>query len=174
MTAAVVLITFVGGVFRRLPEPTAAWPNWPHALFSVPVVWELLDPIQAMVFAGIPALAAIVLLVRRRRAVPPAMRPLITPITVAGLLVAGSLVVLHFGYQIFGSLIPDVEGDISTVRLLVVLGLYLELAFVAVGVLVGATRRRRAVAVGIRQVVIDLRSAAPVVRPIHRRRRSYR
>ena len=165
ITAAVVLITLVGGVFRRSPEATAEWPNWPHALFSVPVVWELLDPIQAMVFAGIPAIAVIVLLIRRRRAVPPAVRPLITPITVAGVLVAGSVVVLHFGYQIFGALIPDVDGDISTVRLLVLMGLYLELAFVAVGVLVGATRRRRAVAVGTRQVVIDLRSAAPVVSP---------
>lgn len=164
-TAVVVLINLVGGVFRRSPEATAEWPNWPHALFSVPVVWELLDPIQAMVFTGIPAVAVIVLLIRRRRAVPPAVRPLITPITVAGVLVAGSLVVLHFGYQVFGALIPDVDGDISTVRLLVVVGLYLELSFVAVGVLVGATRRRRAVAVGTRQVVIDLRSAAPVVSP---------
>ncbi len=128
-------------------------------------MWELLDPIQAIVFSAIPAIAVIILLVRRRRAVPPAVRPLITPITVAGVVVAGSIVLLHFGYQVFGELIPNIDGDISTVRLLILLGIYVNLGIVAVGVLIGATRRQRAVAVGTRQMVVDLRSATPVVSP---------
>jgi len=165
ITASVVLITAVGGVFRKSVNPSAQWPDPPHALLSVPQVWQILDPIQALVFTAIPAIATIVVLVRRRRAVPPAVRPLITPITTGGVLVAGSLIVVHVGYQVFGGLFPVEGADISTVRLLVLLGLYLNLAFVAVGVLVGATRRTRAVALGTRQMRVDLSSATPIVSP---------
>ena len=49
--------------------------------------------------------------------------------------------------------------------MLSLLGAFLSLAFVAVGVLIGATRRRRAVGIGTRQMVVDLRSATPVVSP---------
>jgi signal transduction histidine kinase len=165
VAASIVLITAVGGVFRKSVNPSAEWPDPPHALFSVPEVWQILDPVQALIFTAIPAIATIVVLVRRRRAVPPAVRPLITPITTAGVLVAGSLIVVHVGYQVFGGLFPVEGADISTVRLLVLLGLYLDLAFVAVGVLVGATRRTRAVALGTRQMRVDLSSATPIVSP---------
>jgi signal transduction histidine kinase len=165
--AAVAVIKLGSGVFARSPFPSDEWPDWPHSVFSVWLVWALTDPIQALVFQAIPAIATVVLLIRRRRAVPPAVRPLITPITVAGVLVAGSLILVHIGYQVFRPLIPVVEGmgDISTVDLLIALGHYLNLAIVAVGVLVAAARRRRAVAVGTRQMLVDLRSATPVVSP---------
>src|SRR6478735_3354260 len=166
VTACAVLISLVSGVFSKSPQATAEWPNPPHALFWQPVVFQLIDPIRELGFIAVPAMVCIVVLVRQRRAVPPAVRPLITPITVAGTLVAGSLVVRHVGYQMFRELIsPDGDNDLGTLRVLSVLGAFLALTFVAVGVWIGATRRRRAVGAGTGLMVVDLRSATPVVSP---------
>ena len=166
VTAGAVLISLVSGVFSKSPEATAEWPNVPHALFWQPVVFQLIDPIRELMFIAVPAIVCIVVLVRQRRAVPPAVRPLITPITVAGVLVAGSLVVRHVGFQMFRELIsPDGDNDLGTLRVLSVLGAFLALTFVAVGVWIGATRRRRAVGAGTGLMVVDLRSATPVVSP---------
>ena len=166
VTAGAVVIDLVSGVFWKSPYATEEWPNQPHAFFWQPVVFQLIDPIRELMFIAVPAIVGIVVLVRQRRAVPPAVRPLITPITVAGVLVAGSLVVRHVGFQMFRELIaPDGDNDLGTIRVLSLLGAFLCLAFVAVGVLIGASRRRRAVGVGKRQMVVDLRSATPVVSP---------
>lgn len=161
----VVAIFQVGFVFTKSREPSAEWPDPFQAVISQPQVWYLMDAFQALVLNAVPAIATIIWLVRRRRAVPAAVRPLITPITVAGVLVAGSLVLVHFGFQVFGSLFGGDENDISAARLLVLLADYFLSGFVAIGVLVAATRRQRAVAVGTRQLLIDLRSATPVVSP---------
>ena len=83
VTACAVLIDLVSGVFWKSPDATAEWPNLPHALFWQPVVFELIEPIRELGFIAVPAIVGIVVLVRQRRAVPPAVRPLITPITVA-------------------------------------------------------------------------------------------
>ena len=158
-------IFLVGEVFRKSPEPTPDWPDAPQAIFALPQVWAIMDAFQALALNAVPAVATIIWLIRRRRAVPPAVRPLITPITAAGVLVAGSMVFVHFGFQVFGSLFDGDGDDIGTARLLALLGNYFTVGFVALGVLVAATKRRRAVAVGSRQMLVDLRSARPVVSP---------
>ena len=99
------------------------------------------------------------------RAVPPAVRPLITPITVAGVLVAGSLVLVHFGFQVFGSLFAVTRATSALPGCWSLSRDYFHAGFIAIGVLVAATRRQRAVAVGTRQMLVDLRSATPVVSP---------
>ena len=158
------LLSFIGSVFNRSRQPSTMWPDPFEARFSQPTVWHVIDPVQALGLHAVPALVILVLLVRRRRAVPPAVRPLITPITVAGVLVAASLIVLHVGFQLFGGLLGT--GDRFTVwQLLTLLGSYFMVGFVALGVLVGANRRRRAVAMGERYREVDLRSAPAVVSP---------
>lgn len=159
-----VLLVLVGDVFSRLPAAPTRWPNPPEALFTVPSVWHLVDPLQALGLQAIPAVVTIVVLVRRRRAVPPAVRSLITPITVAGVLVAGALVLLHVGFQLFGSLLST-GSRLSTWQLVPLLGNYSDVAVVAVGVLLAANRRRRAVAMGSRRLEVDLHAAPAVVRP---------
>jgi signal transduction histidine kinase len=161
----VAAIFQIGAVFRKSLEPSAQWPDAWQAVFSLPQVWYLMDGFQALALNAVPAIATIIWLVRRRRAVPPAVRPLISPITVAGVLVASSLVLVHFGFQVFGSLFGGDDTDISAARLLVLVADYFHAGFVAIGVLIAATRRRRAIAVGTRQMLVDLRSATPVVSP---------
>ncbi len=158
------VLFFIGSVFNRSPQPSTTWPDPFEARFSAPTVWHLIDPVQALGLHALPALFILVLLVRRRRAVPPAVRPLITPITVAGVLVAASFIVLHVGFQLFGSLLVSDDG-LSLWQLITLLGSYFMVGFVALGVLVGATRRRRAVAVGGQYREVDLSSAPAVVSP---------
>src|SRR5664279_2726502 len=164
-TLSVAAIFQVGFVFTKSAEPSAEWPDPWQATFSIPEVWYLMDAFQALVLNAVPAIATIIWLVRRRRAVPPAVRPLITPITAAGVAVAASLVLVHFGFQVFGSLFGGDENDISAASLVVLLADYCHGGFIAIGVLVAATRRQRAVAVGTRQMLVELRSATPVVSP---------
>ena len=163
-TVAGALITFMGKVFSRQPDPSADWPDGFEALLTVPAVWKVLDPIQALATQALPAAIVLVVLVRRRRAVPPAVRPLITPITTSGALICWSLIVLHLGWQVFGDLLGF--GPVLTVwRFLTLLGAYFMIGFVALGVLVGARRRRRAVSVGRHHREVDLQSAPAVVSP---------
>jgi signal transduction histidine kinase len=162
--AVAVILVFVGGVFSRTPNPSAEWPDPPEAQFSVPSVFHLLDPIQALLLQAIPAAIVIVVLVRRRHAVPTAVRPLVTPITVGGVLAASALIVVHVGFQLFAAPLGLYDG-FPVRAMLVLVGDYALIGFVAVGVLVGARRRRRAAAVGARRIVVELGSATPVVSP---------
>jgi signal transduction histidine kinase len=160
----VALIELAGGVFSRTPNPSAEWPDPPEAQFTVPSVYHLLDPIAALLLQAVPAAVVIVVLVRRRHSVPAAVRPLVTPITVAGVIAAAGLIVVHVGFQLFGG--PLGLDDGLTLRVMFVLvGDYAMVGLVAIGVFVGATRRRRAAELGLRRIVVDLGSATPVVSP---------
>jgi signal transduction histidine kinase len=160
----VAVIGLAGDVFSRTPNPSAEWPDPPEARFTNPSVFHLLDPVQALLLQALPAAVVAVLLVRRRHAVPTAVRPLITPITIAGVLSAVSLIVLHVGFQLFAGLLGLNDG-FPVRALLVLVSSYAMIGFVAVGVFVGATRRRRATELGARRIVVDLGSATPVVSP---------
>lgn len=164
VVACAFAISLVAGLFTRSAIPSEQWPDPPYAIWSVPAVWYALDPIQALVFGALPAVAAIVWLVRRERAVPPAVRPLLTPITVSGILAAGSIVVLHVGLQLF-PVSSEGSWDGGWAGTVFLMGLYFLPGWVALGVLVAGNRRRRAVAVGQRSMVVDLESAVPVVTP---------
>ncbi|MEO7060474.1 MAG: hypothetical protein ABI083_12190 [Lapillicoccus sp.] len=163
-TAAAAVLVFVARVFSRQPHPSADWPDPFEALFAVPTVWRVLDPVQALATQALPAAIVLVVLVRRRRAVPPAVRPLITPITTSGVLVCGSLLIVHLGWQVFGDLL-GYGPTLSLWRFLTLVGNYFMVGFVALGVLVGARRRRRAVSTGGQHRVVDLESAPAVITP---------
>jgi len=163
-TVSGVVLVFVGAVFSRQPNPSADWPDPFEALFTITTVQRVLDPVQALATQALPAAVVLVVLVRRRRAVPPAVRPLITPITSAGVLICGSLLVLHLGWQVFGALL-GYGPALSIWRFLTLLGVYFMIGFVALGVLVGARRRRRAVSLGRHHREVDLRSAPAVTTP---------
>ena len=163
-TVAGAVLVFVGGVFSRHPTPNPDWPDPFEALFAVPDVFRVVDPIQALATQALPAAIVLVVLVRRRRSVPPAVRPLITPITTTGVLICGSLLILHLGWQVFGALL-GYGSALSIWRFLTLLGPYFMIGFVALGVLVGARRRRRAVSLGRQYREVDLQSAPAVITP---------
>ena len=165
LAGCAIVIGLVAQVFHRSAMPSAEWPDPPQMLWSVPTVAFVLDPIQALACYALPAVAAIVWLVRRRRGVPPAVRPLLTPITVAGVLAAGSVAVMNAGREMFPLIASDDTWDGSWVPTFVDLGFYFLPGWVAIGVLVAGNRRRRAVAVGRRRMLVDLRSATPIVTP---------
>ena len=158
------VIGVVAGVFNRSAIPSVQWPDPPYALWSVPTVWFVLDPLRGLGFYALPAAVSVIWLVRRRRAVPPAVRPLLTPITVAGVFTAGSLAVEYTGLYLF-----PVEEGVSWARgwtgTALMWGDYFLPGFIAIGVLVAGHRRRRAVAIGRRRMQVDLRSATPIVTP---------
>ena len=160
------VVAIVSQLFSRSETPSARFPDSALAVFTSPEIYRLLDAVQALCFRAVPAVVLIVALVRRRRAVPPAIRPSFTPITVAGVILAGSYILQDAGYQLFGGLLLQDSGpDIGIGRFVVLLGTYCGVGIVAVGVLVGANRRLRAVRIGTRQLAVDLSSAAPVVSP---------
>lgn len=163
-TGSGFVLVFLGAVFNRQPTPPADWPDPYEALFTVPMVWRVLDPVQALATHALPAAVVLVVLVRRRRAVPAAVRPLVTPIVTAGVVVCGSLLVLHLGWQVFGTLLG--YGPVLSVwRFLTLLGVYVMIGVVALGVMVAARRRRRAVSLGRHHLEVDLESAPAVVTP---------
>ncbi|MDN5768207.1 MAG: hypothetical protein L0H96_04465 [Humibacillus sp.] len=163
-TVAGAVLVFAGAVFSRQPNPPADWPDPFEALFATPTVFRIVDPIQALATQALPAAIVLVVLVRRRRAVPPAVRPLITPITVSGALVCASLLILHLAWQVFGDLL-GYGPALSSWRFLTLLGAYFMVGFVALGVLVGARRRRRAVSLGRQHHEVDLLAAPAVITP---------
>jgi signal transduction histidine kinase len=160
-----VLLGVVGTAFHRSATPSAEWPDPPFALWSVPAVWWVLDAIRALACWALPAAVLVIWLIRRRRAVPPAVRPLLTPITIAGVLAAGSITVELVGLYLFptGGGFANWAG--GWVGMAFFLGDYCSPGFVAIGVLVAGNRRRRAVAVGRDRLLVDLQSATPIVTP---------
>ncbi|MET3804291.1 signal transduction histidine kinase [Nakamurella sp. UYEF19] len=158
------LIVLVGSVFNRSAAPSVAWPDAPEALFSVPGVRHLLDPLQALLFDSLPAAIVLIVLIRRRRAVPLGMRPLITPIVVAGGFVCLALLIQDLGIQLFAAVLAP-QGGNTWLLTGALFGSYSMFGAVGLGVLIGASRRNRAVAAGRRRLVVDLRSATPMVSP---------
>ncbi len=172
LVTAAAVTSAASTVLHKSAVPSARFPDLIYALVSAPVASAVLDAIQALAFSAVPAAVLIVALVRRRRALPPAIRPAVTPITVAGVVVGVSYLMVHVGYQLFGALLPADEFDVSIIRFMLLVGVYTQVGIVAVGVLIGATRRRRAVHVGTafpdgltRQLRVDLSTAAPVISP---------
>ncbi|OFE17379.1 hypothetical protein BA895_16495 [Humibacillus sp. DSM 29435] len=163
-TVAGAVLVFVGGVFSRHPSASQDWPDPFEALFAVPTVFRVVDPLQALATQALPAAIVLVVLVRRQRSVPPAVRPLITPITTSGVFICASLLVLHLGWQVFGNLL-GYGPALSIWRVITLLGPYFMIGFVALGVLVGARRRRRAVSLGRQHREVDLQSAPAVISP---------
>ena len=154
----------MGSVFSRQPIPSSDWPDPFEALFAIPTVWRVLDPVQALATEALPAAIVLVVLIRRLRAVPPAVRPLITPITTAGVLICASTILLHLGFQVFGDLL-GYGPALSVSRFFLLLAVYCTVGVVALGVLVGARRRRRAVSIGLQHHEVDLQSAPAVLTP---------
>lgn len=158
------LIVLIGGVFNRSAAPSTQWPDAPEALFTLPEVRHLLDPLQALLFDSLPAAIILILLIRRRRGVPLGMRPLITPIVIAGAFACLALLVQDLGIQVFANVLAP-DGGSTWLLAIALFGSYSMITAVALGVLVGAARRNRAVAAGRRRLVVDLSSATPILSP---------
>ena len=160
--AAVTVL--IGRVFSRSPTPAVQWPDPPEAWFTVPGVWHLLDPLEALLFDSLPAALVLIVLIRRRRAVPLALRPLIAPIVTAGTLACLALLFQDLGIQLFADVLAP-NGGSPWLLAIPLLGSYSLVTAVALGVLVGAARRNRAVASGRFLLLVDLTSATPILSP---------
>jgi signal transduction histidine kinase len=152
------------GLFERAATPNG-WPKNPLAPFTVVWVATVFSSAGLWLLAVPGALALMILLVRQRRGLPAAARQLVTPITVVGVVVAVAYV-LPFVVGTIGPMPFDAAtgrtnlyGAISTTLQASEVGL------AAVGLLVAASFRRRAVARGERRLDVDVGSAAPVVAP---------
>jgi signal transduction histidine kinase len=164
LTVIPAALAFVTNLFGRAAVHNA-WPQDPLRLFTVGWVGPVFGSITGWLFFFIPALAIVVILVRRRRGLPKGARRLMTPITVAGVLVASSDLLTGIG-TLNSNLTWDQTANHATV-----LGTvnftqnYLQAAIAAVGLLVAFSYRERAVREGERHLELDLGRAAALAAP---------
>jgi signal transduction histidine kinase len=142
------------------------WPANPLAPFSVAWVGAVLGSGVGWVFMFAPALAAIVVLVRQRRALPVSARRLVTPVTVTGILVFGSdlltIVLGNFGENLV------FDSSTNQLTILGVINLvqnYSQVGVAAIGLLIAWILRRRAIGDAVRHGEIDLGRATAIMVP---------
>jgi signal transduction histidine kinase len=168
ITAAWLGTSIVFGLFDGSSLP-AGWPKNPLAPFSVAWVGATLGSGAAWVFMFAPGVAAIVVLVRQRGALPVSARRLVTPVTVTGILVFGSdllsIVIGNFGDKL------TFDSSANRVTVLGALDLvqnYAQVGIAALGLLVAWVVRRHSLgslSSGARQGEIDLGHATAIVSP---------
>jgi signal transduction histidine kinase len=147
--------------------PTApGWPRSPFSPFHVGWVYPAFGLFTGWLLFWFPAVAVIIVLVRRYRGLPGGARRLLAPITVAGVLVAGSDVLSGLAQMIPVNLITDGRTHRATVLGAIYLTQnYGQLLVAAVGICVAFAFRRRAVRSGERHLILDLGAARPLNAP---------
>jgi signal transduction histidine kinase len=118
----------------------------------------------AFQFGAAIALAAVA--ISRRAQLPHGARDLMTPVTVAAVVVAASDILSAVVVTLAAELLYDTNRGQDTLLGTVNLAQnYAQVGVAAVGILVAAGRRRRATATAPRRLEIDLGRAAPLSRP---------
>jgi signal transduction histidine kinase len=147
--------------------PTApGWPRSPLSPFHVGWVSPAFSLLTGWLLFWFPAVAVIIVLVRRYRGLPGGARRLLAPITVAGVLVAGSDVLSGLAQMIPVNLITDDRTHRATVLGAIYLTQnYGQLLVATVGISVAFAFRRRAVRSGERHLILDLGAARPLNAP---------
>jgi signal transduction histidine kinase len=149
-------VSLVINLFGRPPKSNG-WPGDPLAPFSVAWVAPVWGSIEAWLLYFVPSLVVIVLFIRRRRGLPRGARRLLTPITVAGILVFGSdlvtVVINSFAKNLTWD---DAQHHGSALGALLITQNYAQVGVAAVGLLVAFAYRQRAVRVGARRLDLDL------------------
>ena len=165
LTVLPVVLEFVTNLFGRASQHNS-WPQDPLQFFAVDWVGSVFGSISTWLFFFIPTLAVVVILVRRRRGLPRDARRLLTPITVAGVVVAGSDLISTVVSTLNSNLMWDQTANHATV-----LGTanltqnYLQATVAAVGLLVAFSYRQRAVHEGSRHLELDLGRATTSTSP---------
>jgi signal transduction histidine kinase len=134
----------VGTLFAGPVEPH--WPENPLTRFDVPWVEQLLGSIGAWLLLFFPAVVVIIVLVRQRRALPPAAAGLVTPVMVAGVIVAATDLITVVLTSIDPSLLFDNASHHETLIGTVVLTQnYAQGALAALGLAIASQGRNRVV-----------------------------
>jgi signal transduction histidine kinase len=153
------------GLWGGLPT-AAGWPRSPLSPFDVGWVGPAFGLLTGWLLFWFPAVAVIVVLVRRQRGLPPGARRLLAPITAAGVLVASSDVVTGLASMLPTSLTWDDRRNHATVLGAVNLTQnYSQLLVATVGICIAFGFRRRAVRSGERHLMLDLGAARPLNAP---------
>src|SRR5262249_25307095 len=117
ITATWFAISLVLNLFNGESRPN--WPDDPLAPYSVGWVARTLGSGVVWVFMFTPALAAIIVMVRQRRALPTSARRLVTPVTVTGIIVFGTdlvaVVLGNFGDHL---IVDDATGRLTVIGVL--------------------------------------------------------
>ena len=142
------------------------WPRDPLSRYDVAWVSITVSTVLGWLLIAAPAAAVMIALARQWRRLPVGARRLLTPITVTGLVVAGTDIVTT-GLNSFGeSLVFDERaGHLTVLGTVVLLQNYAQVGIAAVGVLLATRLRRRVVAATQRRLDIDLAGAAPIATP---------
>jgi signal transduction histidine kinase len=165
IVAAQVATGLVIGLFGG-PSSAPRWPRDPLAPFQVAWVYPLFGSLTEWLLFWFPALAVMIMLVRRHRGLPAGTRRLLAPITITGVLVAGSDVVTGLASMLPPNLTWDDRANHATV--LGALNLtqnYSQLLIATVGICIAFAFRQRAVRSGERHLVFDLGTARPIRAP---------
>jgi signal transduction histidine kinase len=156
VSVGVLLLGILGTLFASEP-PAPGWPADPLGPFEVAWVAQLAHSLLAWGGLFAPAVAVVVVLVRQRRALPPAAARLVTPLTVAGVIVALTDVVTIILTTADPLLLFDDYSHHETLLGATVLTVnYAQGALAAVGLLIASRVRRRVSAVADRLLEIDL------------------
>jgi signal transduction histidine kinase len=156
VSIGVLLLGTMGTLFASAP-PGVGWPDDPVGRFDVAWAGQLAHSVLAWAGLFAPAVAVVVVLVRQRRALPRAAARLVTPLTVAGVIVALTDVVTVILTTADQSLLFDDFSHHETLLGATVLTVnYAQGALAAVGLLIACRGRRRVSAVADRLLEIDL------------------
>lgn len=142
------------------------WPNNPLEPWNVAWVGAVVQPFTGWAFSFLPAAALIVILLRRFRSLPAGARHIFLPITITGVVVAGSDVVTNLVSLLPIRLVWDSSAHHSTLLGTVNLTQnYAQLGMAAAGALIAFRFRQHAARAGTRRLRLDLGQAAPVALP---------
>jgi signal transduction histidine kinase len=167
--AWLVAVQFATGLIIGLWGGTPAasgWPRSPLAPFHVSWVDPVFSLLTDWLLFWIPAVAVIILLVRRQRGLPAGARRLLAPITVAGVVVAGSDVVTGLASMLPLNVTYDSRANHQTVIGAVNLTQnYSQLLVATIGICIAFGLRRKAIRSGDRHLTLDLGAARPLTAP---------
>jgi signal transduction histidine kinase len=166
LTAAAAGCGLVIGLFGRA-QIGQGWPTNPLAPFDVGWVDPVFGSITHIVLYTLPAAAVLVILVRRWRVVSTGARPLVTPVTLAGVAVAASDLFVFVTTSFFAGQTWDQATNHATVLGAVNLTQnYAQVAIAAAGLIVAFGLRRRAAAgAGARSMTLGLGRSTPEMAP---------
>jgi signal transduction histidine kinase len=160
VTAGATVLT-VGVTLFAVGDTPVGWPTDVLARFDVWWVGAYVVPLVTAVAFGIPAILVIVVLVRRHQGAPQPLRRLIDPVVVVGVLVAATdLSMIAFAVLGESLLYDSVRGRSSVIGVVHLTINYGQVALAAIGLLVAAGRRARAVGVGSDHLEIDVDAPA--------------
>jgi signal transduction histidine kinase len=165
LTGAAVVCGFVEGLFGRA-QIGPGWPKNPLAPFDVGWVDPVFGSITRIVFYTLPAAVVLVILVRRWRVLPAGTRRLMTPVTVAGVLVAASDLFLFVTSSVFAGQTWNLATNRATVLGAINLTQnYAQVGVAAAGLVVAFALRRRAARAGARRMTLGLGRSIPETAP---------